>query len=67
MRKDKTAAIRAAVFEELAAVGFARLSVEGIARRAGVGKTAGYRRWRSAPGLGRGLGGRRGRVASPRH
>lgn len=42
-----TEAIRAAVFEELAAVGYARMSIEGIARRAGVGKTAVYRRWRS--------------------
>ncbi|MFJ6749641.1 MULTISPECIES: TetR/AcrR family transcriptional regulator [unclassified Streptomyces] len=47
LREDKTAAIRAAVFEELAANGFARMSIEGIARRAGVGKTAVYRRWRS--------------------
>lgn len=47
LREDKTAAIRAAVFEELAAVGFGRMSIEGIARRAGVGKTAVYRRWRS--------------------
>lgn len=47
LREDKTAAIRSAVFEELAAVGFARMSIEGIARRAGVGKTAVYRRWRS--------------------
>ncbi|MFE4021058.1 TetR/AcrR family transcriptional regulator [Streptomyces sp. NPDC059101] len=39
--------MRAALFEELAAVGFARMSIEGIARRAGVGKTAVYRRWRS--------------------
>lgn len=47
LRKDVTEAIRAAVFEELAAVGYARMSIEGIARRAGVGKTAVYRRWRS--------------------
>ncbi|MGW2392928.1 TetR/AcrR family transcriptional regulator [Streptomyces lydicamycinicus] len=47
LREDKTEAIRAAVFEELAAAGFARMSIEGIARRAGVGKTAVYRRWRS--------------------
>ncbi|WP_030681234.1 TetR/AcrR family transcriptional regulator [Streptomyces rimosus] len=47
LREEKTEAIRAAVFEELAAVGFARMSIEGIARRAGVGKTAVYRRWRS--------------------
>ncbi|MGW2922315.1 TetR/AcrR family transcriptional regulator [Streptomyces angustmyceticus] len=47
LREDKTEAIRAAVFAELAAAGFARMSIEGIARRAGVGKTAVYRRWRS--------------------
>lgn len=47
LREDKTEAIRAAVFEELAVAGFARMSIEGIARRAGVGKTAVYRRWRS--------------------
>ncbi|MFE9590489.1 TetR/AcrR family transcriptional regulator [Streptomyces sp. NPDC006294] len=47
LREDVTDAIRSAVFEELAAVGFARMSIEGIARRAGVGKTAVYRRWKS--------------------
>jgi AcrR family transcriptional regulator len=47
LREEVTEAIRAAVFEELAAVGYARMSIEGIARRAGVGKTAVYRRWRS--------------------
>jgi AcrR family transcriptional regulator len=47
LRAEKTEAIRGAVFEELAAVGYARMSIEGIARRAGVGKTAVYRRWRS--------------------
>lgn len=47
LREDVTDAIRAAVFAELAAVGFARMSIEGIARRAGVGKTAVYRRWKS--------------------
>ncbi|MDK9498751.1 TetR/AcrR family transcriptional regulator [Streptomyces katrae] len=47
LREDVTEAIRAAVVEELAAVGFARMSIEGIARRAGVGKTAVYRRWKS--------------------
>ncbi|MFG3657188.1 TetR/AcrR family transcriptional regulator [Streptomyces sp. NPDC047706] len=47
LRADVTEAIRAAVFEELAAAGYARMSIEGIARRAGVGKTAVYRRWRS--------------------
>ncbi|MCQ4040639.1 TetR/AcrR family transcriptional regulator [Streptantibioticus rubrisoli] len=47
LREDVTAAIRTAVFEELAAVGYARMTIEGIARRAGVGKAAVYRRWRS--------------------
>ncbi|MFE9253065.1 TetR/AcrR family transcriptional regulator [Streptomyces sp. NPDC007088] len=47
LREDVTEAIRAAVFAELAAVGYGRMSIEGIARRAGVGKTAVYRRWRS--------------------
>lgn len=47
LREDVTEAIRTAVFEELASVGYARMSIEGIARRAGVGKTAVYRRWKS--------------------
>lgn len=47
LREDVTEAIRAAVVEELAAVGFSKMSIEGIARRAGVGKTAVYRRWKS--------------------
>jgi AcrR family transcriptional regulator len=33
--------------QELAAVGYGRLSIEAVARRAGVGKTAVYRRWSS--------------------
>lgn len=47
LREDVTEAIRAAVFEELATVGYGRMSIERIARRAGVGKAAVYRRWRS--------------------
>ena len=47
LRDDVTEAIRSAVFEELAASGYGRLSIEAVARRAGVGKTAVYRRWRS--------------------
>ncbi|MEU6849674.1 TetR/AcrR family transcriptional regulator [Actinacidiphila alni] len=47
LREDVTESIRAAVFAELAAVGYGRMSMEGIARRAGVGKAAVYRRWRS--------------------
>lgn len=46
-REDVTEAIRAAVFAELAGVGYGRMSIEAVARRAGVGKTAVYRRWRS--------------------
>jgi AcrR family transcriptional regulator len=45
----RSAQVRAAVLEaglaELAAVGFHALSLEGIARRAGVNKTTLYRRW----------------------
>ncbi|MFY1637370.1 TetR/AcrR family transcriptional regulator [Solwaraspora sp. WMMB335] len=47
LREDVTEAIRAAVLQELAAVGYGRMSIEGVARRAGVGKTAVYRRWSS--------------------
>ncbi|WP_063837090.1 TetR/AcrR family transcriptional regulator [Phaeacidiphilus oryzae] len=49
LRDDITEALRDAVFEELAASGYGRLSIEGVARRAGVGKTAVYRRWKSKP------------------
>jgi AcrR family transcriptional regulator len=42
---DITVAIRNAVMQELADVGYGRLSIEAVARRAGVGKTAIYRRW----------------------
>ena len=45
LRREITAAIRDAVMHELAAVGYGRLSIEAVARRAGVGKTAIYRRW----------------------
>lgn len=48
---DVTTAIEAAFFEELAAVGYGRLSVDAVARRAGVGKAAIYRRWRSKQAL----------------
>lgn len=40
-----TEAITAAFFEELAEVGYGRMSVGAIVRRAGVGKAAVYRRW----------------------
>ncbi|MFI7462351.1 TetR/AcrR family transcriptional regulator [Nonomuraea sp. NPDC049646] len=42
-----TEAIRAAFFEELAEAGYGRLSLEAVARRAGSGKAAIYRRWKS--------------------
>lgn len=48
---DVTTAIETAFFEELAAVGYGRLSVDAVARRAGVGKAAIYRRWRSKQAL----------------
>ncbi|MCM2579928.1 TetR/AcrR family transcriptional regulator [Streptomyces meridianus] len=47
LQEDVTVAIHAAVLEELAAVGYGRMSIEAVARRAGVGKTAVYRRWKS--------------------
>jgi AcrR family transcriptional regulator len=42
-----TAAITDAVLAELVARGYARLSMEGVAKRAGAGKSALYRRWRT--------------------
>ncbi|WP_053731803.1 TetR/AcrR family transcriptional regulator [Nocardia sp. NRRL S-836] len=42
-----TAAISEAVLDELAACGYGRLSMEAVAKRAGVGKSALYRRWPS--------------------
>ncbi|MDT0530851.1 TetR/AcrR family transcriptional regulator [Micromonospora sp. DSM 115977] len=47
LRDDITTAIRRALMQELAAVGYGRLSIEAVARRAGVSKTAIYRRWNS--------------------
>ncbi|MFF3195612.1 TetR/AcrR family transcriptional regulator [Streptomyces misionensis] len=47
--QDETvsAAIEAAAFDELAAAGWRRLAMDAVARRAGVGKAALYRRWES--------------------
>jgi AcrR family transcriptional regulator len=42
-----TSAITEAVLDELAEHGYARLSMEAVAKRAGVGKSALYRRWPS--------------------
>ncbi|AUX47993.1 TetR family transcriptional regulator [Sorangium cellulosum] len=47
LQEDVTAAITAAFFREWARVGYAALSIEAVARRAGVGKAAVYRRWPS--------------------
>jgi AcrR family transcriptional regulator len=47
LRDEITTALRRALVEELAAVGYGRLSIEAVARRAGVAKTAVYRRWHS--------------------
>jgi AcrR family transcriptional regulator len=47
LRGHITAAIRSATIAELASVGYGRLSIEAVARRAGVAKTAVYRRWAS--------------------
>jgi AcrR family transcriptional regulator len=47
LQQDTTDAIAAAFFEELAEVGYGRLSIEAVARRAGAGKAAVYRRWPS--------------------
>ncbi|MGA3541111.1 TetR/AcrR family transcriptional regulator [Micromonosporaceae bacterium DT194] len=47
LRGEITRSIRRALMQELAEVGYGRLSLEAVARRAGVSKTAIYRRWRS--------------------
>jgi AcrR family transcriptional regulator len=47
LRSHITAAIRSAAAAELATVGYGRLSIEAVARRAGVAKSAVYRRWSS--------------------
>src|ERR1700694_507257 len=45
------AAIRQATLDLLVEEGFARMSIEGVANRAGVGKAAIYRRWDSKTAL----------------
>src|SRR5258705_5729653 len=47
LQTEVTDAITNAFFEELAEVGYVRLSIDAVARRAAVGKAAIYRRWRS--------------------
>lgn len=46
-RPEVTGALTRALMEEWARVGYAALSLEAVARRAGVGKAALYRRWPS--------------------
>jgi AcrR family transcriptional regulator len=47
LQDDVTEAIESAFFAELADVGYGRLSIDAVAKRAAVGKAAVYRRWRS--------------------
>ena len=47
LRQRVTDAITEAAIAELADAGYARMSMEAVARRAGVGKAALYRRWAS--------------------
>jgi AcrR family transcriptional regulator len=47
LRPGVTEAISEAVLDELAETGYGKLSMEAVARRAGVGKSALYRRWPS--------------------
>ncbi|MCQ8187759.1 TetR/AcrR family transcriptional regulator [Streptomyces rugosispiralis] len=47
LRQRVTEAITEAAFAELAGAGYTRMSMESVARRAGVGKAALYRRWSS--------------------
>lgn len=47
LQESVTAAITSAMFDQLAETGYARMSMDAVARRAGVGKAAVYRRWPS--------------------
>ncbi|MFI5718768.1 TetR/AcrR family transcriptional regulator [Nocardia sp. NPDC051750] len=47
LRGHVTDAITAAAWDEIAECGYSRMSMEAVARRAGVGKAAIYRRWGS--------------------
>ncbi|WP_431972391.1 TetR/AcrR family transcriptional regulator [Nocardia sp. bgisy134] len=47
LRETVTETITRAALDELAEIGYARMSMEAVTRRAGVGKAALYRRWPS--------------------
>lgn len=47
LNPDTTSAIIEAALSDLAEKGFTGMSMDGVARRAGVGKSAIYRRWPS--------------------
>jgi len=47
LQESVTSAILRAAFAEMAESGYARMSMDAVARRAGVGKAAIYRRWSS--------------------
>lgn len=47
LQESVTSAILRAAFAELADTGYARMSMDAVAKRAGVGKAAIYRRWSS--------------------
>ncbi|MGW8439403.1 TetR/AcrR family transcriptional regulator [Nocardiopsis sp. NPDC055879] len=51
LRPHVTSAISEAVLDELAERGYGRLSMEGVAKRAGTGKSSLYRRWSSKQGM----------------
>lgn len=51
MRADVTDALTRAFFQEWARVGYSGLSLERVARSAGVGKAALYRRWPEKPAM----------------
>ena len=50
-RPQITDALARTFFEEWARVGYSALSLDAVARKAGVGKAALYRRWRSKPDM----------------
>ena len=54
-RPQITDALTRTFFEEWARVGYSALSLDAVARKAGVGKAALYRRWRSKPDMARDL------------